>query len=91
MLRRARFVVCGRVQGVGYRASAVDEALARQLVGWVRNTASGDVEGVVQGEASDVDAFLAWCQDGPRAARVDAVHADDEEVADELLRFEIRR
>jgi len=91
MQRRVRFRVSGRVQGVAYRASAVDAALRQGVVGWVRNLASGDVDGLAQGEASAVDAFLAWAAKGPPGARVDRLVTDDEEVVDGLTRFEIRR
>ncbi len=91
MQRRVRFRVSGRVQGVAYRASAVDAALYQGVVGWVRNLPTGDVEGVAQGEASAVDGFLAWAANGPAGARVDRLTTDDEEVDDDLSRFEIRR
>lgn len=91
MQRRVRFRVSGRVQGVAYRASAVDAAVQHGCVGWVRNLPTGDVDGLVQGEASAVDAFLAWAARGPASARVDRLLTDDEEVADDLRRFEIRR
>jgi acylphosphatase len=91
MIRRVRFRVSGRVQGVAYRASAVDAAVRQACVGWVRNLPTGDVDGIVQGEASDVDGFLAWAARGPAGARVDRLMTDDEEVADDLSRFEIRR
>lgn len=91
MKRRVRFRVVGRVQGVAFRASAMDRALDVGVVGWVRNTVSGDVEGVVEGEASAVDTFLAWAAKGPPGARVDRLTIVDEEVADDLERFEIRR
>jgi acylphosphatase len=91
MQRRVRFRVSGRVQGVAYRASAVDAAIHEGVVGWVRNLPSGDVDGVVQGEATAVDGFLAWAARGPAGARVDRLTTIDEEVADDLTRFEIRR
>ena len=91
MKRRVRFRVSGRVQGVAYRASAMDCAGEVEVVGWVRNLACGDVEGVVQGEATAVDTFLAWAAKGPPGARVDRLATEDEEVAEDLGRFEIRR
>jgi acylphosphatase len=91
MIRRVRFRVSGRVQGVAYRASAVDAAVSQGCVGWVRNLTTGDVDGIVQGEASAVDGFLAWAAKGPSGARVDRLLTDDEEVADDFNRFEIRR
>jgi len=91
MQRRVRFRVTGRVQGVAFRASAVDAAAKEGVVGWVRNLPTGDVDGLVQGEATAVDAFLAWAARGPAGARVDRLTTSDEEVADGLTRFEIRR
>lgn len=91
MQRRVRFRVTGWVQGVAYRASAVDAAIRQGVVGWVRNLPTGDVDGVAQGEASAVDGFLAWAAKGPPGARIDRLTTDDEEVEDGLSRFEIRR
>jgi acylphosphatase len=91
MKRRVRFRVTGRVQGVAYRASAMDAAFDAGVVGWVRNLVTGDVEGLVQGEATAVDSFLAWAAKGPAGARVDRMTTSDEEVDDDLRRFEIRR
>lgn len=92
MKRRVRFRVVGRVQGVAFRASAVDAAAELGVFGWVRNTVSGDaVEGVVQGPATAVDGFLAWATKGPPGARVDRITTVDEEISDDLQRFEIRR
>jgi acylphosphatase len=92
MKRRVRFRVAGRVQGVAYRASAVDQARADGVVGWVRNLVSGEVDGVVEGEASAVDSFLAWVAKGPIGARVEKVTTTDEEVGENgFSKFEIRR
>ena len=92
MKRRVRFRVVGRVQGVAYRASAVDAAVGLGVFGWVRNVAAGDaVEGVVQGQATAVDSFLAWAAKGPPGARVDRISTTDEEISDNLVKFEIRR
>ncbi|MBL6751740.1 MAG: acylphosphatase [Nevskia sp.] len=68
-----RFAVSGRVQGVGFRASAQGRAAALGLRGWVRNRADGAVEGLACGEDAALAAFRAWLQRGPPAARVSAV------------------
>jgi acylphosphatase len=91
MRRRVSFRVSGRVQGVAYRASAVDVAVREGVVGWIRNLVTGEVEGLVEGEATAVDTFLAWAARGPVGARVDRLHAVDEEVGDDLAGFTIRR
>jgi acylphosphatase len=65
-----RITVHGRVQGVGFRAWVEDEAGSLGLSGWVRNRRDGTVEAVVAGAAAAVQAFVALCRDGPRAALV---------------------
>jgi acylphosphatase len=66
-------VVVGRVQGVAFRAYAVDEATRLGLAGWVRNRMDGTVEARAEGRPESVQAFVAWCRHGPPAARVDEV------------------
>ena len=46
--KRVRY--SGRVQGVGFRQTALSIAAGHVIVGYVRNLAQGDVEMVVQGE-----------------------------------------
>jgi acylphosphatase len=70
-------VVQGRVQGVGYRDAAVQQAFAQGIKGWVRNRGDGTVEAHVQGDADAVDGFVAWCRQGPPLARVFKVDATD--------------
>lgn len=70
----------GRVQGVCYRASTVDEASDRGLTGWVRNLPDGSVELEAQGEEASVKALLAWCAHGPPLARVAGVAVEDCDV-----------
>jgi acylphosphatase len=72
-MRRIRAIVSGRVQGVSYRASTAHEARRLGLVGWVRNLADGRVEIEVEGPGAALDKLVAWCHDGPPAARVTGV------------------
>jgi len=60
----------GRVQGVGFRFSAVAQARDLGLNGWVRNTADGDVELLAEGPEDRVRRLVFWCHDGPRGALV---------------------
>lgn len=72
-----RFVVTGRVQGVGYRAAVQGKALFLGLDGWVRNRDDGAVEGLVGGESPpDLAAFREFLHKGPPAARVENVEWD---------------
>jgi acylphosphatase len=63
----------GRVQGVGFRAFVEDEAVARQLDGWVRNRRDGCVEAAGAGLPEAVDSWIETVRDGPPASRVDAL------------------
>ncbi|MDR2073616.1 MAG: acylphosphatase [Spirochaetaceae bacterium] len=65
--------VCGRVQGVGFRFSAIQEARRLRLNGWVRNAANGEVEVWAEGTEEQLRPFLAWLHRGPEFSRVDAV------------------
>ena len=76
-MRRVAAIVTGRVQGVAFRASTVDEARERGLTGWVRNRADGSVELEAQGDDAAIAALLAWCGHGPPAARVTGVTVDE--------------
>jgi acylphosphatase len=75
---RRRVLVAGRVQGVWFRESCRDQALAAGVGGWVRNLADGRVEVALEGPPAAVDEVVAWCHRGPRRARVEAVEVVDE-------------
>jgi acylphosphatase len=65
-----RVIICGRVQGVGYRYDALRQASALGLSGWVRNRADGSVEVLAEGPARAVERFLERMRQGPPGARV---------------------
>ncbi|QSX76571.1 acylphosphatase [Lysobacter arenosi] len=67
----ARFIVSGRVQGVFFRASARDQALALGLRGFARNLPDGRVEVLAAGDDVALDRLAAWLRQGPEMARVD--------------------
>ena len=49
----------GRVQGVGFRATAAGIARGYPVTGWVRNLPDGRVELLAEGNRPDVETFLA--------------------------------
>lgn len=81
MSRRIR--VDGRVQGVWYRGWTVDQGRALGLSGWVRNRRDGSVEILADGPEEALTELVRRCHDGPPAARVERVEAEesDEKVA----------
>lgn len=77
----ARFLVAGKVQGVWFRASTRERALALDLRGLARNLDDGRVEVIAFGSAKALDALEAWLAIGPPRARVESVQR--EAIADE--------
>jgi acylphosphatase len=71
-----RYIVTGRVQGVGFRFFAQDAAMREGLHGWVRNLADGRVEVLAEGEAEAIERFARALHHGPPAARVERVEIE---------------
>lgn len=89
-MRRVRFRVAGRVQGVGYRRFAEASAISNGLAGFVRNEADGSVTGEAEGAEAAIARFLDDLREGPSFARVDAVEVDEKPVVGERG-FGVRR
>jgi len=68
-----RIVVTGKVQGVWYRASAVEVAKRLNIQGWARNCRDGSVEMLAVGTPEALEALVAWAHEGPANAVVAGV------------------
>src|SRR5947208_15090274 len=84
-----RYVVRGRVQGVGFRWFVEREAHMLGIAGWVRNNHDGSVEVLAQGTRDQLAGLHSRLREGPRAARVDAVEVSDASAAQGLSSFRI--
>lgn len=84
-------LVSGRVQGVGFRATAADVADRLGLIGWVRNRPNGAVEIEAEGPGPQMAEFVAWCRQGPRYARVDKLELGELAPGGGETVFEVRR
>lgn len=69
----ARFLVHGRVQGVGFRWWVWRHATRLSLRGYARNLRDGDVEVVVDGPETALGELERLLGAGPPAARVERV------------------
>jgi acylphosphatase len=68
-----KFRISGRVQGVFFRDSTRDVAIALKLDGHAINLADGSVEVIACGSHEAVDRLSDWLQEGPRLASVTGV------------------
>ncbi|PSH04914.1 MAG: acylphosphatase [Acidobacteria bacterium] len=85
-----RFLVTGRVQGVGFRWFVEREAQLIGVGGWVRNRDDGAVEVLASGEKKLLDSLYNKLLIGPPAARIDKVEVEDAEPFDGYKKFQIK-
>ena len=85
-----RFLISGRVQGVGFRFFAEAAAAREGIHGWVRNLPDGRVEAAAEGEKEAVERFEHALRHGPRGALVDRVEVEDDVPAGRESGFSIR-
>jgi acylphosphatase len=89
-VRRLRAVVRGHVQGVGYRATTLEQARRFAVAGWVRNQPDGSVEVLAEGAEPAVLSFLEYLRRGPRGAHVTHVETEWTDANSDLQGFAIR-
>jgi acylphosphatase len=87
---RVRLIIRGRVQGVGFRFSAFDEAKDLALGGWVRNLPGGEVEIVAEGRRERLERLAAWAHLGPPSAHVTDIREEWLDFTGEFAEFRIR-
>lgn len=83
-------IVTGKVQGVFYRQSTKEKAIAIGVKGIVRNENDGSVKIIATGTKEQLDKLIEWCRQGPPKARVDTVNAK-EELYRNFMSFSIDR
>jgi acylphosphatase len=84
-----RYLVKGRVQGVGYRWYVEREANLLGLRGWVRNNLDGAVEVLAIGGREQLATLRRKLQEGPRASRVDTVEELPAQASPDIKSFRI--
>ncbi len=85
-----RYLVRGRVQGVGYRYFVLRQADAFGVTGFARNRADGSVEVVAEGHRDDIEALLEALHSGPPGALVSRVEIRPELPLGRMTSFDIR-
>ena len=84
-----RFLVRGRVQGVGFRYFVLGEARSLGISGFTRNLPDGNVEIQAAGDVEALEALARTLKQGPALSRVDGVSAQELETAPTWSDFRI--
>jgi acylphosphatase len=84
-----RFIINGRVQGVGFRYFTRDVAVREGVTGWVTNRLDGCVEAYVEGESQAVTRMERALRQGPPGARVESVQVHTEDASGAYTRFDV--
>jgi acylphosphatase len=73
MSKHLKITITGRVQGVGFRHAARDQARYMGIKGYVKNLSDGSVFIEAEGDDEAMALFVRWCRQGPPFARVEDV------------------
>lgn len=87
---RKHVFVSGRVQGVGFRASARNKAQGLNVNGWVKNLHDGRVEAVIEGDPDAVQQMIRFFKKGPRMSKVTDYEINDETPKENLNTFSVK-
>jgi len=90
MVVARRYVIGGRVQGVGFRMFTEAAASREGLHGYVRNLDDGGVEVLVEGEQASVDRVERALRRGPSGARVESFDVEPASPSYRATGFHIR-
>lgn len=89
MKRQLEFKIYGKVQGVGFRASAKRKAEKLNLTGWVRNNDDETVAVIAQGKKRNLEKLLSWAKIGPSLAQVDDIEMGWQDIEKKFEDFSI--
>lgn len=90
MIIARRFLVSGRVQGVGFRYFVQDHAAVEGVHGYVQNLPDGRVEAFVEGDEEAVLRVERAVRRGPPGARIDDVRSEQAAPSGRATGFSIR-
>ncbi len=88
-LARVNLIIIGRVQGVFYRASTLEQAQSLNLTGWVKNLPDASVEILAEGPRYALEELINWSRRGPPEAMVEDVIVRWGKYQDEFRTFRI--
>jgi acylphosphatase len=90
MIKTYRFIVSGRVQGVGFRYFVEEKAKKFGIMGYVKNTPDNKVEILCQAGELRLDLFFDEIKKGPTFSNVSDIIKETVETGEILDSFTIR-
>jgi len=88
-IKALKFVVKGRVQGVGFRWFVLNEAKKLNISGTVRNLPDGSVEVLAQSTLETLYKLKDLLKSGPSFARVDEIIETEDLKNNQLKEFKV--
>jgi acylphosphatase len=73
MPKHINITISGRVQGVGFRRAARDQARYMGIKGYVKNLSDGSVFVEAEGDDPNLALFIQWCRQGSSYSQVEEV------------------
>ena len=70
---KKHLLIFGKVQGVGFRNWFFQNAIKKNIRGWVKNKITGEVEALLIGNNKDVNEVIKQCGTGPHSSNVTQV------------------
>ncbi len=80
MVQTISIIVKGRVQGVYFRQTTQEKAMALGITGTVRNLPDRSVKIMATGKKEQLDKLVSWCRQGPSRAEVSGIECKEEEL-----------
>ncbi|NOQ65343.1 MAG: acylphosphatase [Methyloprofundus sp.] len=88
-MKHLKIIVKGRVQGVFFRKYTQEKALELVIQGTVKNRTDRNVEIYATGAEQAMQAFVAWCHEGPGLSQVSEVEISEISEQAEYNGFEV--
>ena len=84
-----KFIVSGRVQGVGYRWFVLNAAQGLDIKGTVKNNVDGSVEVIAQSTPANIENMKLQLSKGPSFSRIDTIKESSQNANNNLIEFKI--
>jgi acylphosphatase len=91
MKKAVKLIITGTVQGVFFRQFIKENADKLKLRGFARNSESGDVEVVAEGNSQEVDSMIEICRKGPKFASIREIKVEDKKYSGDYKDFRVLR